>query len=637
MNHLKSACVPLILLPFLLFAACVPIYEMTAPTKPYSPAAPLEFLCVAADDELRVYSAAGPASPRLLGAYSPGCFVRDVVGQGRTRYIAKGDLGIEAIDLADPASPRKIMAYAAIPANVLSSAGECLFAIGRDKEFRVLDLSDPANPAFIGNVSLSGDACDAAVYGAYAYVAMGEDGLAVLDVSIPSDPRVVGAYDSGGAISSIAIQGSRAFLADSAQTLSILDLSDPANPRFLGGFDSSPGGAGLFGPTKSTLSSLAVNGDFVIATDLYMGLLAFEVTDPALPALVGEYSLKFGAQGVALSGIHAFVAAGGTGLWDFDMSDVSKPLVSANIDMLAYAQDVAVQDNYAYAADSQNGLVMINMSDPANPSLAGSYPCATYDVVVGGKYAYISEILSGFMVIDVSDPSRPKKKASYSEPGNVSIQSMTLKNGYLYLANWYKGLVICNVANPSFPTRTALYACPDLRCADVGGKYAYLLVTPNELRIVDISLPAFPRRAGSLRVSCSSRAELVKVSGQRAYVATDRGLVIIDVSDPAHPRELGEYLNGLEILNEIQSITPRGTLLYCTDNGGRFTIIDTANEASPALVSSMEVADDCESVSLYGDYAILPCGMSGLRVVNVAEPSAPCCVYREGYFHDLYY
>ena len=59
-----------------------------------------------------------------------------------------------------------------------------------------------------------GYANDVKVVGQYAYVAVGEGGLAVFDVSDPANPVRVGGYDTSGLAYGVAVAGNYAYVAD---------------------------------------------------------------------------------------------------------------------------------------------------------------------------------------------------------------------------------------------------------------------------------------------------------------------------------------------------------------------------------------------------------------------------------------
>jgi hypothetical protein len=98
----------------------------------------------------------------------------------------------------------------------------------------VYDVSDPANPAKVGELLLPEEASGVAVSGSVAYVADGESGLQIIDVTDPSAPSRLGSYDTPGYAWDVALFGNVAYVADEASGLQIIDVSDPTAPSLIG-------------------------------------------------------------------------------------------------------------------------------------------------------------------------------------------------------------------------------------------------------------------------------------------------------------------------------------------------------------------------------------------------------------------
>jgi len=105
---------------------------------------------------------------------------------------------------------------------------------------QVIDVSNPANPVWLGTYNTSGFAYGVAVAGTVAYVAEHRVGVEAIDVTNPSQPVRLGDMipagmrGNGGRWHSGLRGGLR-------WGLQILDLSDPSSPVRLGGFEASVG------------------------------------------------------------------------------------------------------------------------------------------------------------------------------------------------------------------------------------------------------------------------------------------------------------------------------------------------------------------------------------------------------------
>jgi hypothetical protein len=97
----------------------------------------------------------------------------------------------------------------------------------------------------------------------------------------------------------------------------------------------------------------------VSGTTVYLGsgsaLLVVDVSDPAMPDVVGEANLLGLVNGIALSGAYAYVAADSFGLRVVDVSNPAAPVEVGFYDTPGVAM-VSPSPQYAYAADGDSGL-----------------------------------------------------------------------------------------------------------------------------------------------------------------------------------------------------------------------------------------------------------------------------------------
>lgn len=203
----------------------------------------------------------------------------------------------------------------------------------------VLDVSDPAHPAFIGQTDpLPGVVSDVAISGTTAYVAALESGLRVVDVSAASAPREVGAYDTPGQATGVAVLGNIAYVADRASGLRLVDVSNALHPTGLGAYNSS-----------GSSYDVAVRGHLVYLADGSGGLRIVDVSNVLSPTEVGVCQ-TYAARGIAVSGTLGYVANWGGGLRIIDISNSHAPTDTGALATLVPARHVAVSGAYAYVA-----------------------------------------------------------------------------------------------------------------------------------------------------------------------------------------------------------------------------------------------------------------------------------------------
>jgi hypothetical protein len=152
------------------------------------------------------------------------------------------------------------------PSDVYVSGKYAYIAASSDDSLTIVDVSDPTNPTFVGNVSGSGSPTYLSfpwglqVYGNYAYTATaGDSALVVIDVSDPTSPSVVGTVRDSSINEpyGLSVQGRYAYVVSATgDSLTIIDL---------GGLDTPTLNAG-----DVKTSSVEVDDNVDIGNDLYV-------------------------------------------------------------------------------------------------------------------------------------------------------------------------------------------------------------------------------------------------------------------------------------------------------------------------------------------------------------------------------
>ncbi len=285
--------------------------------------------------------------------------------------------------------------------------------------------------------------------------------------------------------------------------------------------------------------SVAVADGYAYVVGSFGGLQVVDISDPAVPVLVGVYGPEGYAQDVAVSGGYAYVAwyycDYDTCVGGLDVIDVSNPAAPVRtggwaMDWYWAPEAVAVSGDYAYLADWFNGLQVIDISNPAAPVglgwCAGVY---AYDVAVSGGYAYVvhwpdASVDAEFEVIDISNPAAPFRVGGIS---TNAYDAVAVSGVYAYLAG-SSGLQVIDISDPAAPVRVGGYASGDAYDVAISGDYAYVAASELGLEVIDISNPAAPVRVGGYNTS--GFAHGAAVSEGYVYVADSNGLVILRVA-----------------------------------------------------------------------------------------------------------
>jgi len=136
-----------------------------------------------------------------------------------------------------------------------------------------------------------------------AYVALGPAGIAVVDLVDASLPQALRRVPVPGDLEAISLAQRGALLAVGAVGGVVLyDLTTPLRPRYLG---ELAGGA----PLRAL--EMAFLGDLLLVAADRDGLLVVDLSDPAVPTIVGRLTPGYSITGVTTSGRRAYVAGAG--------------------------------------------------------------------------------------------------------------------------------------------------------------------------------------------------------------------------------------------------------------------------------------------------------------------------------------
>lgn len=426
----------------------------------------------------------------------------------------------------------------------------------------------------------------------------------------------------------------------------------PPEPQFPVGVLAQVGGA---------CYATALDGDRAYVA-LGPSLLAFDVSGPAQPMLLGQVVLPGLIRGVTIDGPHAYVAADRSGVHVLDISDPTAPQRVGGYAATGIVNDVLVRDGLAYVANDSAGLLVLDVSDPTTPAYHGGCTLrgAAYRLVASGDFAYVATMGYGLEVVDISDPAAPLRRGGFRQGGGA--RGVTLSGGhYAYIAGQFYGLHVIDVAEPNTPVwknwyHTGTYAYGVAAANDhiyfadgnaglqifdvsdpvtlvwlsvldtagrawnvaVAGSHAYVSDEVGGLQIINVSEPTQPWREGGFDSVGSPNA--VTLAGGFAYLASgSMGLQIVDVSNPARAHRIG----GHETAGSASAATIVGSLAYIAAGSGGLDILDISQPQSPARVSTFETEGPAYGVAVDGPFAYVAAGLAGLQVVDVTNPAAP--------------
>jgi len=392
-----------------------------------------DFVYITEGGGLRIIFVANPASPIEVGFLKLRGFGHTVTVDGNTAYVAD-TIGMRIIDVSNFSSPNVIGFFetGADPYGITVS-GDYAYLAASLAGLQIFDVSNPQNPTFVS--SFSYESCfdcgrDVALKGDLVYL-VGEVGLRIINVSDPTNPAEIGAIVTGGFPNAVAVSENYAYVADvGGGGLRIFDVSSPQNPTEVGFF------------ANAIAQDVVVRGNLAYVAGFDAGLRIIDVSNRASPIEVGFFDTKGIAYGVAVNGNYAYLAEpphpafpAAPGLRIIDVSNPRNPAAVGFFEIDGFPLRVTVSGNYAYVADPFDGLRIIDVSNPQSPKGAGFFESAglTQDVVVDADTACVAIdelyiIRNDAMLTSVKSPSdqTPERfhlRQSYPNPLRASVSN----------------------------------------------------------------------------------------------------------------------------------------------------------------------------------------------------------------------
>lgn len=395
---------------------------------------------------LQIVDVSDPTAPRLLGKLAG--VVGKIMATAHRAYLLSGR-SVHAIDLTDPAQPAWI-GTAHLPSHALTAAAigsdrllvvEALVTGPLGKEWttgiELIEFSRWANPQRMTTISLPKNQWSWRVLGtagtrvcisstSYADTRR-SDTLAVLDLSDPSQPTILGPAIIGDQIADLEMQGARAYLATGTSGLQIFDISASKAPTRLGGIN-----------TGSITLEVSVSGDVVCVKDKHNQLSIIDVSDPTSPQPVAVYKTSLDIHNVAQAGNLAFLSAN-DGLHLLDLTTPSAPKLLAWSVELGGWSGLAVSGSRAYMCfgGAIRALVILDLARPAEPRELGralvrqGSELEAVGIAVLQDYAYVLTygVSSTVEVFDVSNPAKPVRVGGNSALNGYRVA--TVNDGIL--------------------------------------------------------------------------------------------------------------------------------------------------------------------------------------------------------------
>lgn len=419
----------------------------------------------------------------------------------------------------------------------------------------IFNVSDPGTITLVTHYSgspednLSDQYYDCVVEEPYLYLGAGGAGVAILNVSDPANPAFVSVInnDYGGILGLVKVDD---FLYPFSEFYNQpeIDVSDPANPQQTEEFD-------VEGHHSLGISNYA---DYLILANSTYGIRIFDIADKTLDQ-VGEVRTIGRVMGCEAKGDYAFISAAQNGLKVLDMTDPSAPQVVASLDLLGYANGIAIDGTMAYLAElteegaSGGKLEVVDISNPLMPASVGVVELEgePYDVTMKNGTAYVASQSTGVSLVDVSVPSNPQLISNFDSGGSCS--KVDIVEDYIVGGDGIAGFFILKQDGSELRNVISgfdLGVVQDIAIWDTAVFLPGTMATDG-LNVYDISLPFAPAPLAQIH-SMTDRTEEGQIKAVETFdsylliAESVGGLRLFDISDSANPIELDNSLRTIQ-------------------------------------------------------------------------------------------
>jgi len=592
-----------------------------------------------------IFDVSGP-DPVEVGRIPTKGTVPGLALYGTHLLIANNYAGLSVYDVSDPTSPQKAGSWQAVArVQRVVVNGSYAYLAASDEGVRVIDLNtlqevDSWLPP-------EGTADDLHLRPDTLYVSLGGtlSNLAILDASDPADLQYAVSQQYSGVLSDIAGSGDTAYLLHNViepipprpyPTNTYLEELDVTNPQ-------SPLAVRTLGPAEHAGTHLEIKDGYAYLSSGQTGLravdLAGAILDPA-----GELSINLGSSVMAMSDSTIYLGVAKKdpkGVWLVDVSTPTNPTRTSHAPLPHQAEGVFVSGDHAYIADGQDGLHVIDISDPWNLLEAGNleepYMYLGEDLWVTGTEVYVADG-TGIAIIDASDPANPVMDTYFdTRPHTMDywIEGCMRSGDYLYVAASTE-LRILDVADPQNVSEVAALPVLNAKEVCVDGDHVYVADGKYGMRVVNISDPLSPYEVAGVP-TVGKPYDVVVKDGYAYFTDSNKngvgepglGLAIIDVSDPTNPfivsNLYGPIVGGA---TKCQGVDIQGDTVYMVTVQNGLWQIDVSDKQNPVQIGYCDTPGAALNVKVRGKFAYVADYGTGVTIVGTdGLPPAPVSAF----------
>jgi Tfp pilus assembly protein PilV len=273
-----------------------------------------------------------------------------------------------------------------------------------------------------------------------------------------------------------------------------------------------------------------------------------DVSNPALPLVVGNAVVPGGLRDIRISGNYAFITSTDNSR-EILVYDISIPALPVQVDTLnlsgstnGYALDLVGDVLHVVRQGSSVQYLTIDISDPTNISVLDSVNASgsSRDIEIAGDYAFVGSNSNPveIEIFDISNPSNIQYETGYNLSGNADADTLEVIDDVLVVGRSNGDVYIMDVSDIYAASLYSVFdAEDDVNDMDVGNDGNYLFIgtdeNPAEMQIIDITDRSAPFLVGTFDADGDINGVYYDSSTDRFYgVGEDNSqeLVILEPS-----------------------------------------------------------------------------------------------------------
>lgn len=548
-------------------------------------------------------------------------------------FIADYSSGLHVADITVPSVPLPVTTLSISSAKDVVISGNTAYVTGGQSLY-VVDITDPSNPGITGSVQVTNSQAEGLdVQGNLVAVACFNDGFSLVDVSDPANPVVShheektgGTYTLGQAYDAeLRVIGSLMylFLSNNLTTAIYRIAGTPGSPILYARSNTLPGSDEV--AVSENGSYLYLAGSWYIRSYSIVSLFSptsLDLLDPSPDEPV---------EGIAVSGDRAYITMRDVGFATIDISDPNNMSELVVFNTPGEAQGITVDSGYAFVSDGSGyGLHIYGIAEPESPMLLDTYTglVGPTDLTLQGDYLFVTETANDWQMT-VLDISNPLSVAYAGGTTSYTPVGMKVVGDRIFFAAERSGTMMYDISDPASPdVLPPWYVSVQggyANAIDVLGRYSAVVTSGSMINIFDLSWENNISAVGAVTVGTGTEsAEDVVYRGDYAYIADSAdGMRIADLTDPRWP----EMASGSGwTTGDVVALDVVDDLVYVADTINGLYVFDVTNPNSVSTVYGLGAGPGATDIEVRGDFAILACGASGVRIYNVADPTSPVLI-----------